>query len=123
MRLIDADTLLTAIQKKEAEPSYQHTGEDWCVGLIIAEGLVDEQPTIEPQKWVSCSERLPEESGSYLCTCLDGHRSMVTQVKFHPRIKSWNLTGARAYWKVIAWQPLPEPFDKDINVTNKGEEE
>lgn len=46
MRLIDADALIKAIEKKEAEPSYQHTGEDWAVGLIMAEGLIFEQPTV-----------------------------------------------------------------------------
>lgn len=71
---------------------------------------------LQQPQWILVSERLPEESGSYLCTCLDGHRSMVTQVKFHPRIKSWNLTGARAYWKVIAWMPLPECYRGDENV-------
>ena len=46
MRLIDADALIKAIEKKEAEPSYQHTDEDWVIGLIMAEELIFEQPTV-----------------------------------------------------------------------------
>lgn len=85
-------------------------------GIYLVEKVIEKLPSVQPEPhWIPCSERLPEESGSYLCTCLDGHRSMVTQVKFHPRIKSWNLTGARAYWKVVAWQPLPEPWKGEKN--------
>lgn len=60
--------------------------------------------------WIPCSERLPEESETYLCTCADAGRLIVTLTKWQPRMKSWNLTGARAYWKVIAWRELPAPY-------------
>ena len=62
------------------------------------------------QEWIPCSERLPEESGKYEVTALDAGRLIVTQAKWQPKLKSWNLTGAMAYWKIIAWQPLPQPF-------------
>lgn len=29
------------IQQKEDEPQYQHEGEDWIVGLIMAETIID----------------------------------------------------------------------------------
>jgi hypothetical protein len=45
-RLIDADMLTGMISKKAAEPEYQHTGEDWSVGLYLAENLTYEVPTI-----------------------------------------------------------------------------
>ena len=60
--------------------------------------------------WIPCSERLPEESGMYLCTCADAGRLMVTLIKWQPKMESWNLTGARTYWKVLAWMPLPAPY-------------
>lgn len=60
--------------------------------------------------WIPCSERLPEESGKYEVTALDAGRLIVTQAKWQPKLKSWNLTGAMAYWKIIAWKPLPEPY-------------
>lgn len=62
------------------------------------------------QEWIPCSERLPEESGKYEVTALDAGRLIVTQVKWQPKLKSWNLTGAMAYWKITAWKPLPEPY-------------
>ena len=71
-------------------------------------------PDISFGKWVPCSERMPEETGAYLCTCKDAGRLIITLIKWQPRMKSWNLAGARTYWKVIAWMPLPEPW--------KGEE-
>lgn len=61
-------------------------------------------------QWIPCSERLPEESGKYEVTALDAGRLIVTQVKWQPKLKSWNLTGAMAYWKITAWKPLPEPY-------------
>lgn len=63
--------------------------------------------------WIPVSERLPDTTGSYICTCLDGHSRRVTQVMFHSRLKAWNLTGARAYWRVVAWMPLPEPYKEE----------
>lgn len=47
MRLIDADKLMAEMKEAEAEPAYQHTGEDWYVGMVSAEGLVDEAETVE----------------------------------------------------------------------------
>lgn len=135
MRMIDADALLTEIRKKEAEPNYQHTGEDWCVGLIIAEGLVDEQPTIEPQKWVSCSERLPEEHDSIFSKLYGTEkwrnamfrrlsRTVIITVEYkdgtrqtapcHTIDGEWNQS-MKGMGKVLAWMPLPDPW--------KGEEE
>lgn len=128
--MINADALLTEIQKKEAEPSYQHTGEDWCVGLIIAEGLVDEQPTIEPQKWIPVSERLPEERDSIFAKLYGTEKwrnamfrrtsnTVIITVKFkdgtrqtapcHTIDGEWNQS-MKGMGKVLAWMPLPEPW-------------
>lgn len=59
--------------------------------------------------WISCEDRLPEESGTYICAAKSAGRNIVTFVKWQPRYKQWNLTGARSYWQVTYWQPLPEP--------------
>lgn len=71
-----------------------------------------EEPCSQPQ-WIPCSERLPEEAGEYYCTCTDARRLLVTLIKWQPRMKSWNLSGARAYWKVIAWMPKPSPYPSE----------
>lgn len=63
--------------------------------------------------WIPVSERFPESSGTYQVTCMDGRVYRSTYAKFQSRLKRWELTGARAYWKVTAWRPLPEPYKED----------
>jgi hypothetical protein len=65
-----------------------------------------------PNNWIPCSERLPKESRKYLVTVFDGIGKRTTSAPYHRRSKSWTLTGRMAYWKVIAWMPLPEPYQK-----------
>ena len=62
------------------------------------------------QKWIPCSERLPDDSGKYFVTVLDGVGRRTTTALYRPLLKSWGLTGCMAYWKVIAWQELPESW-------------
>lgn len=80
--------------------------------------LIDElQEAIEQDEkengWIPVSERFPESSGTYQVTCMDGRIYRSTYAKFQSRLKRWELTGARAYWKVTAWRPLPEPYKED----------
>lgn len=60
--------------------------------------------------WIPVSERFPESSGTYQVTCMDGRIYRSTYAKFQNKLKRWELTGARSYWKVTAWQPLPAPY-------------
>ena len=74
--------------------------------------------------WILCREHQPEEAGTYNVTAYDGRKLRSTHAKWQPRLKSWNLTGTMAYWKVIAWQPLPQPYQlkKDrANCKNRHE--
>lgn len=45
-RLIDADVPLEKVSKMMQEPDYQHEGENWMVGLIMARDAIDEADTI-----------------------------------------------------------------------------
>ena len=114
MRLIDADAFKEYLKNVFEEVKHVYTDggvfawritEDFCRDI-------DEQPTVNADpRWVPCSERLPDKPGSYICTCSDGTPyPNVTVIKFHPRTKAWELNGTRAYWKVRAWMPLPEPY-------------
>ena len=100
MRLIDADKLIYEINS-------------YCGDIFVSEiiDLIKNMPTVG--EWIPCSKRLPEESGKYEVTALDAGRLIVTQAKWQPKLKSWNLTGAMAYWKITAWKPLPEPYNPD----------
>ena len=60
--------------------------------------------------WIPCSERLPDESGTYIVNAIENGIVHVTFAKWMPRMKNWNLTGSRSYWKVTAWQPLPPRY-------------
>ena len=50
IRLIDANALKVALDKCGKEPDYQHEGEDWRNGICIAETIIDNAPTVEPEK-------------------------------------------------------------------------
>lgn len=69
---------------------------------------------LEEPQWIPWnSEKFPEESGTYAVTAYDGVTKRVTYVKYQKRLKRWELTGARAYWRVLAWKPLEEPWRGD----------
>lgn len=75
---------------------------------------IRELPSVQPeQRWIPCSERLPEESGRYLISAFDGVVRRTTVAPYQPRYKAWAMTGRMAYWKVVAWMPLPEPYRED----------
>jgi hypothetical protein len=74
--------------------------------------VLTDLPSAQPeQRWIPVTERLPEESGYYIVTAHDGAGHRTTFVKYQKKAKSWELTGARSYWRVIAWMPLPEPYN------------
>ena len=60
-------------------------------------------------QWIPCSEMLPKEEGEYVVTCSDRWGSWVTVSEYYPKIidsSPWETMG-----KVIAWMPLPSPYD------------
>ena len=80
---------------------------------ICIQRIVD-LPYAQPeQRWIPCSERLPEHGGRYLISVLDGTNRRTTVAPYLPRCKAWTMTGRMAYWKVIAWLPLPEPYREE----------
>lgn len=82
--------------------------------LEMIEQLQEDMEQDEKENgWIPVSERLPETSGTYQVTCMDGRIYRSTYAKFQNKLKRWELTGARSYWKVTAWMPLPEPYKED----------
>ncbi len=68
----------------------------------------------EEQHWIPWNTgNLPKESGTYTITAYDGVTKRVTYAKYQKQLKRWELTGARAYWRVLAWMPSPEPWEGD----------
>ena len=60
--------------------------------------------------WVTVEDRTPEEGGTYIITAKDGEREIISFAKWQNRYKHFDMTGKRAYWRVIAWRHLPEPY-------------
>lgn len=83
-----------------------------------AEGVrerIEALPSAQPG-WIPWnSGRFPEESGTYTVTAYDGATKRVTYAKYQKRLKRWELTGARAYWRVLAWMPSLEPWEGEQN--------
>ena len=73
----------------------------------VADYLLDSGVTV--QEWIPVTERLPEESGMYIITANDGHAQRVSFVQWQKKNRIWNLTGARSYWRVTHWMPMPQP--------------
>lgn len=67
------------------------------------------EPECKTEKWIPCSKP-PKESGTYIVTAYDGTNKRVSFVKYQKTLKRWDLTGARAYWRILTYKPLPEPW-------------
>ena len=95
---------LTAVVNGIGSYRFTHTAED------LLEWLEELKKRREKQEWIPCEERLPKRQGYYICTCKDGSKNKrTTTIKWS---NGWQQSGARAYWKVIAWMPLPEPYER-----------
>lgn len=81
----------------------------------ILRGRLRKLPSAQPeQRWIPCSERLPEEGVSVLIS-VGGVYSAEGCLRWD---KDWN----QFRWSAIqdkevvdAWMPLPEPFKRDRN--------
>lgn len=81
----------------------------------------------EIQKWIPCTERLPEECVNCLgwidreCW-VDGNdyptRKQETAIGWHIDGR-WHFDGYSSNTKCIAWMPLPEPYKKEGGADNE----
>nr|DAH41830.1 MAG TPA: Protein of unknown function (DUF551) [Caudoviricetes sp.] len=100
--------------KAEIEEKSQYKHEFLGRAPDIVNTLLNDLEQDEKENgWIPVSERLPEASGTYQVTCMDGRIYHSTYAKFQSKLKRWELTGARSYWKVTAWMPLPKPYKED----------
>ena len=104
MRCIDGDVLFREMEKAQW---YNNADRD-----EIAEELVLNAPTIEPQqRWIPCSERLPERNLVVIVTTKWGE---VTEgVKLSGNAWFIGRGEENAFDSdIIAWTPKPEPYKK-----------
>ena len=90
----------------------------------IRDGIKDEptaEPTAQPeQRWIPCSERLPENDNEVLITVWDAEDDYVEVYKGFYQGHEWWTQWCHGCSKikgepcgeniVIAWMPLPEPY-------------
>lgn len=95
MRTIDADKLKDTIS------------DTWILDRI------DEQPTVDVVKWISCKERLPKNDDWVIVTILDESGDTpwrYTDFGWYLEAASCWIVEAEQRTDVKAWMPLPEPW-------------
>lgn len=101
MRLIDADKVYEVLTEY-----YHHRTQGQHDALQDA---ISRVPTIEINRWIPVTERLPEKNARYLVTNSQwGY--------FEISINAW-IDGEWLFPEEdpIAWMPLPEPWEEDDN--------
>lgn len=79
---------------------------DEFAALLMAEkALKDGSDMNVPSKWIPCSERLPEEEGSYLLTL-----TTASGIRYVGMGLLFSDGKFAKHDSVIAWMPLPEPY-------------
>ena len=124
--LISRQTAIDAIEHRLTEPAYQHEGEDWYTGMNCAESELYELPSAQSeQRWIPCSERLPEAPGFVNCTChslIDNREDWVVETFYMPHpsgspYSDWGnipmLNDGKC--EVVAWmyRNIPEPYNAE----------
>lgn len=94
----------------KAEKLYQICGE--TQNREVAEWLKEYFPSTD-DNWIPVSDRLPSESGDYLCTIpLDADETYTEVLTFHEGkfYEDDDEYGATYHDDVLAWMPLPIPY-------------
>lgn len=87
----------------------------------IWQQIKDLPPAQPEQRWIPCSERLPEEDDYKSCIeCMDGAVWYFTENGtmglgyYYESVKEWSTTDdLETDGKVVAWMPLPEPYREE----------
>lgn len=104
MKVIDVDMYLEKV-KHEAMAMPEEQGETF---VMLTEWLLGKTPTIEVSNWTPCKTRLPNVGERVWITAKDRKGKWVTISSLYEN-GLWS-NQARGT-KVIAWKPLPEPWD------------
>lgn len=107
---------------REAE---NHAFNSFYKGLVKAHKIIANIPSAQPeQRWIPCSERLPEKNGRYLVTRgLNACGSLWNRIYIANYSDLMGIKSIKIWWQgnvgksdferlddVLAWIPLPEPY-------------
>ena len=135
MDLIDRqaaiDAILAVTGNSSVRELYEHVQEHglsdmWSGGVNAAIDIIIAVPSAQPdleeayicgeteaearyhaqQRWIPCSERLPEERQEILATTTDNAWGDVVIIRTYYK---------EMHKSVIAWMPLPEPYREEGN--------
>ena len=105
--LISRQTAIDALRDAE-----NHAFNSYYQGLKKAHKIIADSPSAQPeQRWIPCSERLPEPRTD-VWTCSD-----IGQIQgyYEENVGVWyaSFGQGRDYLELIvtAWMPLPEPWE------------
>lgn len=121
----EAERLRTAYNFSACAVIGKENCEGSCADCILdsLEEFINSQPPAD--QWIPCSEKLPDEEGSYLCTYGKYHMGVYRFSNDLYSVDDYDFTeykgraGFYAYdseWGygevdyITAWMPLPEPY-------------
>ena len=122
--LISRQAVIESLNKRARDAFTLSDCYQYYVGALhdVADDI-EQLPSAQPeQRWISATERLPEEGERVLCTHTGGlnpNRQVIEHIYQNGTFTmGWDLDmnpnsptfGQRYMGGVIAWMPLPEPY-------------
>ena len=135
--LISRQAAIDALKKHEIElPVYapRETDVFWDDAIDCCVSEIEDLPSVQPQHWIPCSERLPEEKDAkilkklginmrsdYVLATVEvkGERMTILSHTFDG-VWQWDKKYAFPDYNVIAWMPLPEPYKEENDEQIRG---
>ena len=114
MRLIDADKMIKGLSRFVT----CKLGE---IKTVDIKKFIEEQPTVEPNEWISCSERLPEDLNDKNIDCFLVTDGFLIWMAYYNSEIGWQFaecTNSRNkidWTEIIAWMPLPSTWKGENN--------
>jgi len=108
--LIERSAVIDLIDKYTQDMSTDYWTANYGIPSGVFEDEIMDLPSAQPeQRWIPCSERLPEKDGRYQVTRYDYvANTEFIDILWYEENLWWNRHSTGDY-AVTAWMPLPEP--------------